>query len=143
MATTRARSTAASNGSGAANKVVAKAKGAGDSVGTAARSAKGPLFTASVAAAGLAGGMALGSRMASKRRKILGVPVGRKSGLVVVAGALGKAARGLGSATKQASTATDDIHEIREQLDRANRQSPIEVLLNGLTHRRGAHKHES
>ena len=143
MATTRTRSTAASNGSGTANKVVSKAKDAGDSVGSAARSARGPLLTAGVAAAGLAGGMALGSRMASKRRRILGVPIGRKRGLVVVAGIMGKAARELGSATKQASRATDDIHELREQLDRANRQSPIEVLLNGLTHRRGAHKHES
>ena len=61
----------------------------------------------------------------------------------MVAGALGKAARELGSATKQASRTTEDIQEIREQLDRANRQSPIEVLLNGLTHRRGAHKRES
>jgi hypothetical protein len=143
MATTRTRSTASSNGTGAANKVVAKAKDAGDSVSTAARSAKGPLITAGVAAAGLAGGMALGSRMGAKRRKILGVPVGRKRGAVVVAGALGKAARELGSATKQASRTTEDIHEIREQLDRANRQSPIEVVLNGLTHRRGAHKRET
>jgi hypothetical protein len=35
------------------------------------------------------------------------------------------------------------VHEIREQLDKANRQSPLEVVLDGLTHRRGAHKRES
>jgi hypothetical protein len=150
MATTRTRSTSASNGSAGANKVVAKAKEAGDSVSTAAGSAKGPLLAASAAAAGLAGGMALGSRMGSKRRsflsprrKILGVPVGRKSGVVVAAGALTKVARELSSATNRVSDAADDVHQVREQLDKSNRQSPVEVLLDGLTHRRGAHKKES
>ena len=52
-------------------------------------------------------------------------------------------ANGLGSATQQASSTTDEVHQIREQLERTNRQSPIEVLLDGLTHRRGAHKQES
>ena len=151
MATTsRTRSTPASNGSGSASKVVSKAKDAGDSVSTAASSAKGPLIAATAAAAGLAGGMALGSRLGSKRRsflsprrKILGVPVGRKSGVVVAAGALGKAARGLGSFTNKTSEAANDLHEVRDQLDKANRQSPLEVVLDGLTHRRGAHKRES
>jgi hypothetical protein len=78
--------------------------------------------------------MVIGARIGRKRRK---------NGLVVMAGALGKAAREVGSATKQAARTTDDIHELREQLDRANRQSPIEVLLNGLTHRRGAHRREA
>jgi hypothetical protein len=134
MATTRSRSAPASNGSGASTKIASKAKGAGDTVATAAQNAKGPLLTAGAAATGLAGGMLIGSRIAAKRRK---------PGLVVVAGALGKAARELGSATKQAARTTDDIHELREQLDKANRQSPVEVLLNGLTHRRGAHKREA
>jgi hypothetical protein len=40
------------------------------------------------------------------------------------------------------SATSDDVHEIREQLDRVNRQSPLEVVLDGLTHRRGAHKQE-
>jgi hypothetical protein len=134
MATTRSSSTAASNGSGASAKVVSKAKEAGDTIATAAHSARGPLLAAGAAAAGLAGGMVIGARIGRKRRK---------TGLVVMAGALGKAAREVGSATKQAARTTDDIHELREQLDRANRQSPIEVLLNGLTHRRGAHRREA
>jgi hypothetical protein len=41
------------------------------------------------------------------------------------------------------SDTTDDVREIREQLDKANRQSPVEVLLDGLTHRRGSHRNES
>ena len=134
MATTRSSSTAASNGSGASTTVVSKAKEAGDTIATAAQNAKGPLLAAGAAAAGLASGMVIGSRIRRKRRK---------TGLVVVAGALGKTAREVASATKRAARTTDDIHELREQLDKANRQSPIEVVLNGLTHRRGAHRREA
>ena len=143
MATTRTRSTSASNGSGPATTAMAKAKEAGDAVTTAAAKAKAPVLTACAAAAGLAGGMALGSRMSSKRRKVLGLPVGRKTGVAVAAGAFGKAARELSSATRKASATTDDIHQIREQLEKSNRQSPVEVLLDALTHRRGAHKNET
>ena len=117
------------NGSG----VTAKAKGAGESVATAARSAKRPAIVAGAAAAGLAGGLALGARM----------PWRRKTGLERVAEAAGRLAREVGSATKHVTATTDDVREIRDQLDRVNRQSPVEVLLDSLTHRRGAHKRES
>jgi len=156
MAATKTRSKPSANGSAvssAAVKATVKAKEAGDSVTTAARRAKLPMFAAGATAAGLAGGLALGSRMTSKprglgallrpQRKILGVPLGRKSGSVRTAEALEQVARGLRSATKQVSATTDDVHEIREQLDKANRQSPLEVVLDGLTHRRGAHRRES
>lgn len=93
--------------------------------------------------AGLAGGLALGARMGSKRRKVLGLPVGRKRPMVRAAEALGKVALRLGSAAHQATATADDVRQIREELDKANRQSPVEVLLDGLTHRRGAHKRES
>ena len=112
-----------------------------------------PMLAAGATAAGLAGGLALGSRAASKRRglaallaprrRILGVPVGRQNGVVRGAKALGRVARDLSSATGQVSSTTEDIREIREQLDKANRRSPLEVVLDGLTHRRGAHKCES
>ena len=133
------KTAASANGSGAA----AKAKEAGESVATAARTAKGPAIAAGATVAGLAGGLALGARMGSKRRKVLGVPLGRKRPMVRAAEALGKVALKLGSAAGQAAATTDDVRQIREQLDSANRQSPIEVLLDGLTHRRGAHKRES
>jgi hypothetical protein len=151
MATTT-RSAPSRNGN-VAGEAVAKVKQASGSVTTAARDAKGPLMAAGATAAGLAGGIVLGAALGSKRRgvskliaprrKVLGVPVGRKSGLAVTADALGKFADGLTSATDKVSGTTDDVHQIREQLERANRQSPIEVLLDGLTHRRGAHKRES
>ena len=111
------------------------------------------MLAAGATAAGLAGGLALGSRDTSKRRglsallvpqrKILGVPFGRKNGVVRTAEALGQMARELRSATNKVSATTDDVRQIREQLDKANRRSPIEVVLDGLTHRRGAHKRES
>ena len=111
------------------------------------------MLAAGATAAGLAGGVALGSRMTRRprglaalvtpRRRVLGIPLGRKSGLVRTAQALGRVAREVGSATSQVSATTDELREVREQLDKANRQSPVEVLLNGLTHRRGAHRRES
>jgi hypothetical protein len=153
MATaTKTRSTPSANG-GPASGAVTKAKETGDSIATAARKAKGPLITVGATAAGLAGGLAIGSRAASKRRglgaflaprrRVLGVPVGPKPGIVRASKALGDVARGLGSATERATATSDDIREIREQLDKVNRRSPLEVVLDGLTHRRGAHKHES
>jgi hypothetical protein len=123
------RTTPSVNGTG----VAAKAKGAGDSVATAVRSAKRPTVVAGAAAAGLAGGLALGSRM----------PWRRRTTLERVADAAAQLARELGSARKQVAATTNDVHQIREQLDKANRQSPVEVVLDGLTHRRGAHKRES
>ena len=117
-----------SNGS-----AVAKAKEAGDTVSSAARSASRPALTASAAAAGLMGGIALGSRLRLRR----------KSRFQWTVETLGKGAKELGSATKQVASTTDDIRQVREELERSNRQSPVEVLLNGLTHRRGAHRRES
>ena len=131
MPATKTRSTASRNGA------------APSTVEGVVSKAKRPMITAGATAAGLAGGLALGARMGSKRRKILGIPIGRKSGLAQAAEALGHVARELSLARTQASAVTDDVREVREQLDKANRQSPVEVLLNGLTHRRGAHKRES
>jgi hypothetical protein len=108
------------------------------------------MLAAGATAAGLAGGLALRSRMTSKRaglgarlhsrRTVLGVPVGRRSGLIKTAQALGKVASEMSSARNQASVATDDIHQIREHLERENRRSPIEVVLDALTHRAGTRK---
>jgi len=152
MAATRTRSTQAANGS-SASSAVAKAKDTGDSIATAASKAKGPMLTAGATAAGLAGGLVLGSRARSKsrgvtallapRRRVLGVPVGRKNGVVRTAKALGQVARELSSASNQVSAATDEVRQVREELEKTTRRSPIEVLLDGLTHRRGAHKRES
>ncbi len=138
MAATKTRSTEAANGSSAASAV---------------SKAKGPMLTAGATAAGLAGGLVLGSRARSKRRgvaaflapqrRVLGMPVGRKNGVVRAAHALGQVARELSSASNQVSAATDEVRQVREELEKTTRRSPVEVLLDGLTHRRGAHKRES
>jgi hypothetical protein len=104
----------------------------------------GPLAAAGAAALGLAGGVALGSRLngshlLGRRRTVLGVPVGRKSALETFC----DAARHLASAANSVSSSADDVREVRAQLEQLNKRSPVEVLLDGLTHRRGAHKRES
>jgi hypothetical protein len=151
MATTKARSTPSADGSAVQN-AGARAKQAGDAVASVTRRARVPALAAGAAAAGLAGGLAIGSSMASKRgglrsllapqRKVLGIPVGPKSGVVAAAEVLGKAAKELGAVTNRVSDSSDDVRQIREQLELANRRSPLEVVLDGLTHRRGAHKNE-
>jgi hypothetical protein len=130
-----------------------RSSGSESTVSAVARKAKAPAIAAGATAAGLAGGLAIGAKMGSKRRglaaalsprrRVLGVPIGRKSAMARTAEALGEVARGLGRTTNEVSTATDDVRQIKEQLDKANRQSPVEVLLDGLTHRRGAHKRET
>jgi hypothetical protein len=132
MAATRSTAATASRNGSASPAPTAKAKEAGETVSTAARKAKGPLIAAGASAAGLAGGLVLGSRLARRR----------DSAVITVGRALGRAARELASATDRVTETGDEVRQVREQLDRVNRQSPVEVLLDGLTHRRGAHKRE-
>jgi hypothetical protein len=139
--------TAPATGAGmtVARSAAEKVKEGGEAVASTARRTPGPLRAVGFAAAGLAGGLAIGARIAPRRkplgflphscRTVLGMPVGRASASVA-------AARALAGAGRRASRTAEDIHEIREHLEQANRQSPIEVLLNGLTHRRGAHRTE-
>ena len=105
-----------------------------------------------VAAAGLAGGLALGTRARGQGRQdrparrppaaVLGVPVGRKPAAVAAAQALAGGVQRLAAAGGHASRAAEDVHELRAQLEQLNRRSPVEVLLDGLTHRRGGHRRE-
>jgi hypothetical protein len=132
MAATRSTAATASRNGSASPAPIAKAKEAGETVSTAARKAKGPLIAAGASAAGLAGGLVLGSRLARRR----------DSAVITMGRALGRAARELASATDRVTETGDEVRQVREQLDRVNRQSPVEVLLDGLTHRRGAHKRE-
>jgi hypothetical protein len=109
-----------------------------------------PWVAAGAAAAGLAGGLAAGARrgrhrpLLAPRRRVLGMPIQRKSGMLKTLELLGEAARQLDSAMDRlAGPSGEDAHEIREQLDKLNRRSPIEVVLDGLTHRRGVHRHDA
>jgi hypothetical protein len=132
--------------------MVARLKGGGEAVASSARRTPGPVRAAGFAAAGLASGLALGSRVAARRAPlrllspprptVLGIPIGREPTAVAAARALAGSTRLLADAGKHASRTAEDIHELRRHLEQANRQSPIEVLLNGLTHRRGANRDE-
>jgi hypothetical protein len=106
--------------------------GAGPAVADAARKAGKPALTAGAAAAGLAGGLLIGSRIGSGA----GLLVRRRSGKAL---AFAGAKRVAATVVKASHTA-DDIHAIRQQLEQANNRSPIEVLLDGLTHRPGTSK---
>jgi hypothetical protein len=135
MAATRTRSTLTDG----------VARQAGQAATSETRKATVPLLVAGGTVAGLAGGLLLGGRrrhglsaLIAPRRQVLGVPIGRKNGLVKTAEALGRVA----AATERVADTTGDVRRIREQLDKANRQSPVEVLVDALTHRRGAHKRE-
>jgi hypothetical protein len=123
MAATKARPRAGSRNRGAEHVVAETARKAGK-----------PALAAGAAAAGLAGGMLIGSRIGTGT----GLFVRRRSGKAV---ALAGAKRFVATAVKASHTA-DDIHAIREQLENANRRSPIEVVLDGLTHRPGTGKRE-
>jgi hypothetical protein len=92
--------------------------------GTTRASVARPALAAGAAVAGLAGGMLIGSRRRKKSDAALAVA----KRLMTVAG--------------KASRTADDLHAIREQLENANRRSPIEVVLDGLTHRPGTAKRE-
>jgi hypothetical protein len=115
--------TSSSGGNGAADKVTG-------TVGTAAKKAKGPLLTGGAAVAGLAAGTVLGSRLRARRRPhVLGLPMPRGSELK--SGARQAARAGQWVAGMQA-----DLRAVRAQAEQSRHQSPIEVLLSGLTSRR-------
>jgi len=127
MATTT-RSNAASNGSHGAR---VKAKEAGATIASGARRAPTPAVAAGAAAAGLAGGLLLGSRLAPRRGALASSTLALADGM-----------RRVASAADKATTTIEEIRAVREQLETLNRRSPVEVLLDGLTHRRGAHRRE-
>jgi hypothetical protein len=111
------------------NGTLDKAKQTGETV--AGKAAKPAL---AAGAAGLAGGLLIGSRIGSGG----GLLGRRRSGAAL---ALASAKRFAAVAGKASHTA-DDIRAIREQLENANRRSPIEVVLDGLTHRPRTGKRE-
>jgi hypothetical protein len=109
---------------------------AGDSAGTVARKAGTPALVGTAAAAGLAGGLALGARMLSNR-KVAGVPVPVRRGN----GALKSVAHEMQQVGKEIGKAgfrlgVGDVNMEVQKGRKEQRDSPLEVLLNGLTNRR-------
>jgi hypothetical protein len=116
---------------------------AGNSVGTVAQKAKMPALVGTAAAAGLAGGIALGSRMLS-RPKVAGVPLRRSRALKSVTGGSGafkSVAHEVQQVGKEIGKAgfrlgVGDVSMEVQRGRKEQRDSPLEVLLNGLTNRR-------
>jgi hypothetical protein len=105
---------------------------AGSTVVDVAKKAKVPAIATGAGLAGLAGGAMLATR--GPRKRILGVPMPRKSTTKNIANASKNVAtfgEGMGSLASE-------VHRISTGLSEVNaaRRSPIEVVLDGLTHRR-------
>jgi hypothetical protein len=136
------KSTPQSNGNGArrvesARKAVeGTAKQAGHSVGDAGRSvgkvaskAKTPLLASGAALAGVAGGIAIGARGA---RQVKGM---RRPKMKIDSHDLSRAAKEVGQFGMDVGQLASELRRNREQANGAKRRSPVEVVLDGLTHR--------
>jgi hypothetical protein len=116
---------------------------AGNSVGTVAQKAKTPAMVGTAAAAGLAGGIALGARVLS-RPKGPRIPTGRPKALKAVTGR-GGAFKSLAHEMQEVGKeigksgfrlGVGDVSMEVQKGRKEQRDSPLEVLLNGLTNRR-------
>ena len=107
---------------------------AGSSVGTVAQRAKVPALVGTAAAAGLAGGVALRSRMLPRPR-VAGVPLPRRNGAFrLVAHEMQQVGKEIGKAGFRLGVGDLDMEVQRGR--GAQRDSPLEVLLHSLTSRR-------
>ena len=118
------------------DRAQAASQSARNGVTEAARRSKLPAVVAGSVAAGLAGGIAVGQR-ALPKRKMLGIPLPRRSRATALGKQLGKAAGELGRATGQVSDLTTEVRGLRREVENGKGKSPVEVLLSGLTRRRG------
>jgi hypothetical protein len=128
MATAQKNATRRAGASSRSNGSRPKAQRAGGPA--LAERAKGPALAGSAAVAGLAAGTLLGwKRRARRRPRVLGLPLPRGSELKSGAEQAARAGRWVASVQR-------DVRAVREQAELAQHQSPIEVLLSGLTSRR-------
>lgn len=100
-------------------------------VAQAAKKAKTPLIASGAAVAGAAGGLALGARQARKSKAM------RRPLVKVDSHDLAKAAKSVGRFGVEMGERASELRKNREETDSARRRSPIEVVLQGLTTRRG------
>jgi hypothetical protein len=118
----------------ASRAVGSAASDAGRAVGSAANAAKVPAVAGGAALAGLVGGVALAR---GGRRRVLGVPVpGTRRPLVKINGR-GSGSKQLMKTGRQMAELAIEVRQARQQLATERKRSPIEVVLDGLTARRG------
>jgi hypothetical protein len=134
---TPSRAKQSSNGHGgveAAKNVVADAtSGAGSSIRSVAKGARGPLLAGSAALAGLAGGVVLGAARGPAR--VVGAKP-RKVGFHIRSQDLATTAKEIGSFGEQLGMVAAEIRRTREAAAASKHRSPVEVVLQGLTARR-------
>jgi hypothetical protein len=99
-----------------------------------ARKAKTPAIAGSAAVAGLIGGIALSRRAPGK--KILGVRLGTGTARAA-SESLADAAKDIGAFGERVGELANEIRVVREGVADRHSRSPIEVVLEGLTARRG------
>jgi NH3-dependent NAD+ synthetase len=117
--------------------VTSGAQNAGQSVGRVASKAKTPLVAGGAALAGLAGGVALGSRTL-RRRKVLGIKMPRRSLIKSSTKDLSRAAKRAGKLGKQVGELTDEVRQTREAIE-DDRNSTVGAVVKGLAARRLNH----
>jgi hypothetical protein len=129
-----ARDSVVDGAQSAGRTVGSAASDAGRAVGSAANAAKVPAVAGGAALAGLVGGMAIAR---GGRRRVLGVPVpGTRRPLVKINGR-GSGTKQLMKTGRQMAELAVEVRQARQQLATERRRSPIEVVLEGLTARRG------
>jgi hypothetical protein len=128
----RAQSTKNQRAQSTKNQLMNGAKSAGSEIGSAAEKAKGPALAGGAALAGLAGGLLLAGR--SRPRRMLGVPIpGTRRPLIEIK--RGGSGKELVKAAGKFGELASEMRLAREELEAKRKRSPIEVVLDGLTHR--------
>jgi hypothetical protein len=92
---------------------------AGQAVGTAANKAKGPVLMGGAVLAALGGGIALGRGLnvkLGKRKRVLGVPIPRRTALGKAAKRVGHAVDSVGSTGHQIGQWSDDLQNLRQRV---------------------------
>jgi hypothetical protein len=128
QAASRSASRSSSNGSSRASSKVARTK-ATRTIGSTAKKARTPIVAGGAGVAGLAAGTALGALLRGRGRpRVLGMPMPRAQEMKTGAQKAVRAGRWL-------YDVQTDLRLLREHAEHSRRQSPIEVLLSGLTSR--------
>src|SRR4051794_28099099 len=117
-------------------KSTRKPKAASQATGKALRKARVPLLAGGAAVAGTVGGVVLGASRSGGR--VLGVKLPEPKRVHIRSQDLVKAAKEVGRFGESVGDLSEELKKAREGLadGDAKHNSPIEVLLRGLTHRR-------
>lgn len=121
--------------SGAADKATTAVGNATGKASSAMGKAKVPLLAGGAAIAGAAGGLALGARQA-RRGKGIAKAIPHRPQMKIRSRDLASAAKDVGSFGAQLGHLATEIQRTRE-FSNGKHRSPVEVVLEGLTARRG------